>query len=300
MGGGAAGEDSNSSAGGAQAGAGLGGATEAEAGQWFELAGAPAIGPAGVCAPDLMLGSGEAVELGLADAADILLLSMTHDELSVAFSTGSDDELSLYVADRDTTDAAFAPTLVALPDGYEAASGVALSSDGLRLTLVMSDHSGFGELSRGSRGVPFAVEADVTAYARINLLKPMTGRQVGWPVLSSDAQHLYFLSYFGQGLVYESRRADDGVFDFGASIDEFTLGGDEGAYKLPNGLSADERAIFFFDQASQHEMALFRSRPDAPFYDPLDFGERRGAAPNADCSRLYSSDDGELVLQARQ
>jgi hypothetical protein len=44
-------------------------------------------------------------------------------------------------------------------------------------------------------------------------------------------------------------------------------------------------------------MALFRSRPDAPFYEPIDLGARRGAAPNADCTRLYSSVDGELVAQ---
>jgi hypothetical protein len=128
----------------------------------------------------------------------------------------------------------------------------------------------------------------------------MSGRSVGFPVLSSDGKHLYFLSYFGQGLVNVSTLGDDGAFDFGTTIDEYTLGGAAGAYKLPTGLSADERAIFFFDEATEHMTALFRSRAGAPFYDPLDLGERRGAIPNLDCSRVYSSDGGELVLQARR
>jgi hypothetical protein len=295
--GGAAGEASEAT-GGALPGAG--GTTDSEAGQWFELAGAPQLAPPGVCAPDLMLNDNVPVELGAPNSDDVSLLSMTADELSVAFSTGSGDELALYVADRSSTDAEFTSSLLALPDGYQAQNGVTLSSDGLRLTLVMKDHSGFGELRRETRTAAFGLEADVTAYVRINSLKPMSGRSVGWPVLSSDEQHLYYLSYFGQGLVYQSTRDEEGVFDFGAVIDEFTLGGAQGAYKLPNGLSADERAIFFFDEATEHTFALFRSRPNAPFYDPLDLGERRGAAPNLDCSRVYSSADGELVLQSRK
>lgn len=292
---GAAGDGSDE-AGGANSGAG--GAVDAAAGQTYELAGAPMLGPPGVCAPDLALDDDEAVALDV--DGDVTLLSMTPDELSVAFTMESDAAFALYVADRASSDAELVATAVTLPSGYEAASGAALSADGLRLLLVMSDHSGFGELQRESRASAFAGEPDVTAYAQINALKPMSGRSVGWPVISNDGQHLYFLSYFGQGLVTLSKRGDDGVFDFGTTIDEYTLGGDEGAYKLPNGLSPDERAIFFFDEATQHAMALFRSRPEAPFYDPLDLGARRGAAPSADCARVYSSRDGVLVSQARR
>jgi hypothetical protein len=125
----------------------------------------------------------------------------------------------------------------------------------------------------------------------------MSGRSLGWPVLSSDGGTLYFLSYFGQGLVVQSSRGADGRFALGAEIDEFTLGGGAGAYKRINAVSVDERAIFYFDEATNRSMALFRSRPDAPFYEPIDLGDRQGVAPNADCSRLYSSVDGALVAQ---
>lgn len=279
---------------------GAGGEPSGQAGQAYELAGAPSLPPAGACAPDLMLEENVGVDVSVPADGDATLLSMTPDELSVAFSTGRDAELALYVADRDSTDDSFTPELVVVPSGYEAASGVALSSDGLRLLLVSSDHSAFGELSRSARRLAFDGDPDTAPYARLNALKPMSGRSLGWPVLSSDGRHLYFLSYFGQGLINQAGLDQDGVFDFGVTIDEFTLGGQEGAYKLPSALSADERTIFVFDQASQHMLALFRSRPDAPFYDPLDLGERRGMAANLDCSRLYSSDGGELVMQARR
>jgi hypothetical protein len=44
-------------------------------------------------------------------------------------------------------------------------------------------------------------------------------------------------------------------------------------------------------------MALFRQYEDAPFYNPLDLGEREGVVPNEDCSRLYSSSGAGLVFQ---
>jgi len=281
---------------GAPGGAPAAEAAAGEAGQGvvFEMAGAPPRETPGVCAPSLKLGPAQSQEL---DAADLTLLAMTADELSVAFTTGSGAALTLHVADRGSSQAAFEEVSVTMPDGFEAGSGVSLSNDGLELILVMSDHAGFGELTRSARGEAFLGAADSTAFAKINAQKPMSGHSVGWPVLSSDGADLYFVSYFGGALVNQSRRDASGVFDIGTEIDEFTLGGPEGQYKLLSGLSSDQRAIFFFDEASQHAMALFRSRDGAPFYDPLDLGARRGATPNLDCSRIYSSVVSGLVAQ---
>ncbi|RYZ02371.1 MAG: hypothetical protein EOO73_32215 [Myxococcales bacterium] len=262
----------------------------------YETAGAPTFIP-GLCDPQMMPGKSTALELE-PPLAGATLLATTPDELSVALAAGDDPELRLYVGDRASADDPFEVQEIALPPGYEAASGVALSSDALILVLVLADHSGFGAISRPERGEPFSTDANVTAFTRLNGQKAMSGRSLGWPVLASDGGTLYFLSYFGQGLVVQSTRGSDGRFDLGSEIDEFTLGGGEGAYKRIHSVSADQRAIFFFDEATQHSMALFRSRPNAPFYEPLDLGDRRGAAPNADCSRLYSSVDGALVAQA--
>jgi len=288
-----AGTDSPSEGGGAAAAAGQGGA--GGEGIVYETAGAPPLVP-GRCDPAMMPGEDAAQELEPA-VAGATLLALTPDERSAVFVTGDEPDLRLYVADRASAEGAFEPQEVELPPGYEAASGAALSSDALTLVLVLADHSGFGALSRAARGEAFGVEASVTAFSRINAQKAMSGRELGWPVLSSDGDTLYFVSYFGQAVVVQSARGADGRFDLGTEIDEFTLGGAEGAYKRINAVSEDQRAIFFFDEATEHSMALFRSRPEAPFYEPIDLGERRGVAPNAACSRLYSSVDGALVAQ---
>lgn len=261
----------------------------------FETAGAPTVIP-GQCDPAMAPGDDNPQELD-PSLSGATLLGMTPDERSVAFVTGVAPDWVLHVGDRATRDEPFEAREVALPPGYEAASGVTLSSDALTLVVVLEDHSGFGALSRAERGAPFSSEAEVTAFSRINAQKAMSGRQLGWPVLSSDGGTLYFLSYLKQALVVQSTRGADGRFDLGKEIDEFTLGGDEGAYRRINAVSADQRAIFFFDEATERAMALFRSAPNAPFYEPIDLGPRRGVVPNADCTRLYSSVDGQLVSQ---
>lgn len=276
---------------------GEGGAGDGGKGIIYEIGGAPDQAPPGVCEPEMMLGAEQPQDAGV---ESVTLLAMTPDERTVVFTTGSEKTLLLHVADRTSAQDAFVNAGFTLPEGFEVESGVALSSDGRQLILVRWDQSGFGMLSRVARGDAFQGDADLNPFAKINAAKPMSGRSVGWPVLSSDSKTLYFLSYFGQGLVVQSERDENGVFDLGTEIDEFTLGGQEGAYKQLNGLSFDQRAIFFFDEETQHQMALFRSRPGAPFYDPMDLGERRGMAPNEGCTRLYSSVDGKLVVQARK
>ncbi len=295
-----AGSSSQAEAGEAPSEAGEGGAGGAQGGAGgegivYETAGAPTLIP-GLCDPAMMPGAAKAQTFDAAvDGAT--LLAMSPDELSVVLVTGEAPNLVLHVADRADVDAPFVASTVSVPSGYEAESGAALSSDGRTLLLVRVDHAGFGALTRSARGEAFGNVVDESAFAKLNAQKPMSGRELGWPVLSSDGGTLYYLSYFGQGLVVQSTRGGDGVFQLGAEIDEFTLGGGVGAYKRINAVSADQRAIFFFDEESEHAMALFRSRPNAPFYEPIDLGDRRGVAPNADCSRLYSTADGELVAQ---
>jgi hypothetical protein len=279
----------------AEGGAAEGGASSSSPA--LETAGAPDLGPPSVCDPTLSLGDAQPLSLG---ESGLQLLSTTSDELSVAFLTGSGADAVLHVADRAAKSADFAEVSVTLPATYEAVSGVSLSGDGRRLMLVHTGHGGFGELIRSARGADFSGAADTTRFAKLNILKGMTGNSLGWPVLSNDGHDLYYVSYFGKALVVQASAQADGNFDFGAEIDEFTLGGEEGKYKLLSGLAADQRAIFYFDEDTGHSAALFRSHPGAPFYSPLDLGARHGAAPSQDCDRIYSSVASGLVLQARR
>lgn len=262
----------------------------------YEMGGVPQNMP-GLCDPSMKLGAAEPQTLAVPGAT---LVAMTPDELSVAFTTGDVASLLLYVADRASLQDDFVELQVAIPQGYSAKSGVSLSKNGQSLILTRADSSGFAELTRAERGAAFGVDPSEARFAKINALKPMSGHSVGWPVLSSDGKSLYFVSYFGQSWVKQSELGADDTFTIGTEIDEFTLGGKAGQYKLISGLATDQRAIFFVDEATKHAMALFRSRPGAPFYDPLDLGERQGAAPNEDCTRVYSTVDGGLVFQARE
>lgn len=259
----------------------------------YEMGGLPQNMP-GICDPEMELGEPQAQDVGVSGAS---LLAVSNDELSVVFTTGAGEGFALHVGDRASVDAEFSEQIVGLPAGYLATHGVALSGDGRKLVIVRDDGSGFAELSRSARSSAFGVEPDETRFAKINGLKPMSGESVGWPVLTSDGKALYFVSYFGQARVKQSA-LEAGEFSIGEPIDEFTLGGALGEHKLLSGISADQRAIFFFDQATSHAMALFRSRPNAPFYEPLDLGERQGAAPNQDCSRIYSSTSSGIVFQS--
>jgi hypothetical protein len=286
------------------AGGGVGGEGEGEGGVGtggeppiiYEMGGLPQNMP-GVCDPAMKLGEPESRDVGVPGAT---LLALTPDELGVAFTTGAEPSLTLYVADRASLQYDFVELQVSIPDGYHASTGVSLSSDGLALVLVRDDNSGFAELTRQARNEAFGTAPSEARFAKINALKPMSGRSVGWPVLSSDGRALYFVSYFGQAWVKQSELGADGTFSIGVEIDEFTLGGKAGQYKLISGLATDQRAIFFVDEATQHAMALFRSRPGSPFYEPLDLGARQGVAPNEDCTRIYSTVDGNLVYQATQ
>lgn len=301
----AAGADAQGGGGPAEGGAGssnggsanVGGDAEAGAGIIYETAGAPAMAPPGVCRPEMALASEQAQNVGV---SDVTLVAMTNDALSVAFTTGAGNTLTLHVADRAAAKAAFVEVSVTVPEDWDASNGATFSANGLQLVLVSSDHGSFGALARAKRGDAFAGEIDTTPFQKINSIKPMSGESVGWPVLSSDGKGLYYVSYYGRSWPYQAVLGKDGIFDFGTIIegDESILGGKAGEYKFFSGLASDQRAIFYYDEATQHTWAAFRSRDAGPFYDEVDLGARRGAAPNTDCSFVYSSIDGGLVAQA--
>jgi hypothetical protein len=271
-----------------------GGASGGEGGGIVYEEDEPPVFEPGVCDPMMAPGDAETQSLGV---GDVTLLAMTHDELSVAFVTGGAPDQVLYVADRSASNGAFSEQQVTIPAGYYAERGASFSSDGTRLILVKQDNTGFGELTRAERGEAFGAEADETRFAYLNMLSATTGQKLGWPVATADDEALYFVSIFCSSHV-EYSQIENGVFKLGQPIDEFTLGGPEGEFKLLTGIASDERAIFFFDQASGQSQALFRQDDGAPFYDPVDLGQRQGVAPNADCTRVYSSFEGSLVLQS--
>src|SRR5450432_1628243 len=102
---------------------------------------------------------------GVSTAADETLLSITADELDIAFLRGG----ALYVAHRDAASASFAAaTAVTLPTGYVATAGAALSADGKTLVLVATDGLSFAALTRDDRAGDFSATVDKTAFVALN------------------------------------------------------------------------------------------------------------------------------------
>jgi len=77
------------------------------------------------------------------------------------------------------------------------------------------------------------------------------------------------------------------------------LDGAASARRLPTGLSADQRTLFYFNEETMQEEGRWRAANAAssPLYDVVSLGLRRGAAPNSACDRLYSGTNGDVVVE---
>jgi hypothetical protein len=225
------------------------------------------------------------------------LLAMTHDELTIVFST----QAGLWVADRANASSSFGtPVALTVPAGYDATYGAALSADGLR--LVMVSDTGFGEITRASRQGAFGTTPSTAAFDSLNYDATQFGAYLRSPVLTKDDQSLYFVRQTGDvSLVYHAVR-NVGFAVPEMSEDMVTLGGTADDLKLTVSISTDERTIFIFDEALDHVSGLWSSAPGAPFTELAEFPGLRSAFTNDGCTRLYGTleveDGSDIVVLA--
>jgi hypothetical protein len=235
----------------------------------------------------------------VSSAAPEALLSVTADELDLAFLRGT----ALYVAHRAQASAAFSiGSPIAIPSGWSAAQGAGLSPDGKRLVLVSDpDQRKLGELTRASRDAVFGSEVDETAFAGVNSDAIYTGKLYAYPIVSPGDGQLFFNSSFpmGSSTVVVSTRSGADAWGAPVKLTTLVLDGAVNARRLPSGVSADERTLFYFNEESMLEEARFRdtSSSTSPLYDMVSLGARRGATPNTACNRLYSSSTGDVVVE---
>jgi WD40-like Beta Propeller Repeat len=234
---------------------------------------------------------------GVSTSGDASLLSITADELDLAFLRAG----ALYLAHRSAASASFAAAQpVTLPTGYVATAGVAFSADGETLVLVSSDGQSFAALTRGSRTADFSATADTTAFAGLNARAIQTLEHYAAPVLAPDGKSFVFSGFSpdaGTSLVYESLLSGAAwAMPKNLSVDLFD--GSGGKRPLPSGLSSDSRTLFYFDEATSKEVARYRDRPDAPLYYHVDLGDLAGAVPNEKCDRVYYSTAGNLLTES--
>lgn len=272
-------------------GVSAGGAADEEA-----AGGPPTIEPPS-CRLDATWSNPEPVT-GVSSAGSEVLLSLTPDELNLAFLRGE----TVYVAHRSQLDAAFelgAP--VAVPAGWTATQGAALSADGKRLILLSDpDQKRLGELTRTSRSGAFSDTIDVTAFVEVNQDSEFTGRVYASPTVSAGDDQLVFNSALQQtSTVVVSTRTGSG-WSRPARLATSVLDSNNGKRRLPTGLSADARTLFYFNEETAEEEARWRVSASefTPLYDMRSLGARRAAVANSACDRLYSAQNGDVVVEA--
>lgn len=287
---GASGEDS-----GGSAESGAGGEGGLEQGMVVPIA-------ASVCSDSALWKQGTAVPQ-VSSAAKEKLLSISADELDLLFMRDSD----VLLAHRDRASDPFADaTPLSLPTDYDVNAGAALSADGKVLILVASDGQRFASLSRSTRSAAFDGSADTSAFGLLNQFAPELLVHFAAPVLAPSGKTFVFTAFtpmpaqgYPEGFsgiadVYESPWSG-GRWEQPQNISHGIFTGTGAARPLPSAISADSRALFYFDEATSKELARFRDRADAPFSTLLDLGDRQGATPNLACDTLYYFSNGDVL-----
>jgi len=282
---------------GGAAGDGLGGAPSSEGG----AAGEPQPGtvvevPPGTCSPSAVWASPAPLN-GVSTTAAEKLLSLTLDELDIAFLRDG----ALYSAHRTSASSNFgAGAAVTVPTGYDASLGVALSGDGLMLILISNAGTAFGSVSRATRDVDFGATVSTDAFAGLNARAVQTLEHYAAPVLSFDGKALVFSGFTpgadGLAVVYESTLSN-GEWSMPNNLSTGTFNGTGTKRPLPTGLSSDLRTLFYFDEGSGKEFAIFRDRPDAPLYNPQDLGALANATVNTKCDHIYYTAAGDVLTE---
>jgi len=287
---------SDSAAAGSGEGGEAGSSGSGEGGAAGEEPGTVVVVPPAACS-ETAAWMGAAPLPSVSTTADERLLSITADELDIAFLRDG----ALYVAHRARAKDDFdAGTAVTLPAGYVADPGVALSADGMTLVLVASDGQSFASLSRSTRTADFGSAADPSAFQALNARAVQTLEHFAAPVLAPDGKSFVFSAFTpgqnGISVVYESLWVN-AEWDMPRNISQSLFDGSGDKRPLPTGLSSDSRTLFYFDEAQSKELARFRDRPDAPLYDTIDLGALNGAIPNLGCNRLYYSKSGDVLSE---
>lgn len=287
-----------SAAGGAAGEADQGGASDSNAGAaGADEPGTVVLVPPGTCSETAVWMAAAPVTSVSTDGVTESLISITPDELDIVFMRAG----APFWAHRAAASGTFgAATPVTLPADYAADAGAALSSDGLTLVVISSEGM-FGALTRGSRTVDFGPDVDTTAFEGLNQRAVQTLEHFAAPVLSADGKSLVF-SGFTPGadkisLVYEALWTAP-AWGMPTDISDTSWQGTGDLRPLPTGLSSDSRTLFYYDEKTSKEYARFRDRPDAPLYDSVDLGTLQGAAPNANCSKLYYSNNGDVFTDS--
>jgi hypothetical protein len=240
----------------------------------------PAI-PA-TCAPgtDFVLDGPVPVDAGNAAR----LISVSPDELSIAWSAfGSSSEL-YFIADRESIEEPFAAPIRIETSG----SVVGMSPDGLRVVTLSSDQRTYAEASRSGRHLAFGAETPDT-FALLNMEAASESLRYADGVVAADDQTLLYnaMSEAGAWRLLISNRDADEAWPVGEPVPGCEFEAHGALVRRPTGIAADGLTLFFFDPDRGAARAAWRTSADEPFTFFRDLPGVGLAAPTALCDKLY-------------
>jgi len=242
------------------------------------------MGTAGICGQSFVVGTPTKIALSTAGAETGL--SVTSDELSIAWVVQSGVTYTLHYADRASVADAFSNerTLV----GAWAGRPVFLD-DGLRLILLSADERAFSWVTRPTRGDAFTL-SPTTKFDNVN----ETGDRLGDPVTLQTA--LYY-SRFSNGVMYTIVAGGAVLpadpYSPGQPVSHPELAAVSGQYRRISGVSSDSRTLFYWDEPTLKARALFRDQM-SNVLGTRDVGTMRDFHVSFDCSRAYFVQDGDM------
>lgn len=243
--------------------------------------------PPAVCPAALVVGAGTAQDFGPADAFG---LSVTPDELTVAWATSDGGGVTIHYVDRATTTEAFgaARTLT----GAIAAERVALTPDGLGLVWVDDDGLGFSIVRRDTRDGAFGAPAQGPFGALDSqgqsVLAP-AGQRYADPLFAADGAYFVF-SRYGSGdapTVYlASRIFQADPYSTGTPLAAAELRPNDGHRLVVTGAAVDARTFFVWDAHAKTSRAVSLG-PDGAVSGRVDLGRKGDLQPAADCAAFW-------------
>jgi len=216
------------------------------------------------------------------------LIGMTPDEMVAVWGTYGPAGARYYTAERGHTAYGFGDKVALSTNDLP----LALSPDGLRLTLVTLNGETLREASRDALGEDFDAEGE-GPYAELNDELARTGDRLIALTVSPDDLHVAYVTYDAMQnkskLWVSARTTNSMPFDVGEALSACETEGQENVARYPASFSPDSLTLFYYDDVRQTARAAYRRTTTSPFQWFVDLPTEHYVTVNADCSRAYLS-----------
>jgi hypothetical protein len=256
---------------------------------------APAPAPAAPPLCPAAVSWGGDMQLSISTSGNDTFGAITPDELTIAWTT-STGAVAVTYADRADVADEFGSTQTV--QGDFATGQVALSADGLRLAVLSSDATTLSVLVRTARGMSFEAPPMQGEFSEIdtNVTQGEAAVHLGDPVFGAGDATFYY-SLYGSGrqdtALEAVRPAQGAAWTVGTGLAGSQLLAAGPERRHPTGISADDLTLLYWDDVSASEKMTWRPTVGDAFGAVTDIGMRPGAQPNAACTAIYYSGQGQ-------